>query len=68
MSKPQIIRSVRREIRKLNRIIDYKIIQGLPYRIESRRHKLLVLQLNRLLPPQRSLFGRTLSFATLFML
>jgi hypothetical protein len=67
MSKYEIIRSLKQEIRKVNRIIDHKIIQGLPYHHESRRHKFLISQLNRLTPRGHSWFGRSLHFAGLFM-
>lgn len=65
MSKHQIVRELRREISKLNRVIDLAIIRGVPYRDEARRHKFLVAQLNRL-HPRRSLFS-SLSFAHMFM-
>ncbi|MDD5165409.1 MAG: hypothetical protein PHG25_02630 [Candidatus Pacebacteria bacterium] len=65
MSKHQIVRELRREIVKLNRIIDLAIIRGVSYREEARRHKFLVAQLNRL-QPRRSIFS-SLSFAHMFM-
>ena len=68
MSKHEIIKSLKQEVRKVNRIIDHRIIQGLPYYTESRRHKFLMAQLNRLSPKRESWFGRSLSFANLFML
>ena len=67
MSKHQIIKSLKHEIRKVNRIIDHKIIQGLPYYNESRRHKFLMSQLDRLAPKRQSWFGRSLSFVSMFM-
>lgn len=36
--------TVKKEIKKLNRIIDLKIIKGLPYKAEARRHKFLASQ------------------------
>jgi len=42
MSKIQIVHNIRKEIKKLNKEIDLKIIKGLPYRAEARRHKFLV--------------------------
>jgi hypothetical protein len=65
MSKHQIVRELRREISKLNRIIDLAIIRGVSYRDEARRHKFLTAQLARL-QPKRSLFS-SLSFAHMFM-
>ena len=68
MSKHEIVKSLKQEIRKVNRIIDGRIIQGLPYYAESRRHKFLMSQLNRLSPKRESWFGRSLSFVSMFML
>jgi len=66
MSKHQIVKELRREISKLNRIIDMAIIRGVSYRDEARRHKFLVAQLARLQPHRRSIFS-TLNFAHMFM-
>ncbi len=44
MSKIKLVHSLRREIKKLNSEIDLKIIKGLPYKAEARRHKFLVSQ------------------------
>jgi hypothetical protein len=67
MSKHQIVRELRREIRKVNEKIDLRIIQGMSYREESRRHKFLVSQLARLQPRHAPLFGG-FALAQLFML
>jgi len=67
MSKHEIIKSLRQEIKKMNRVIDMKIIQGLPYYNESRRHKFLTLQLRRLSPSGGNWFGRSMSFVSMFM-
>jgi hypothetical protein len=66
MSKNQAAKTIRAEIEKLNQEIDLKIIKGLSYRKESFRHKFLMAQLARL-SPQRSWFGRSLQFASMFM-
>jgi hypothetical protein len=66
MSKHQIVRELRREISKLNRIIDLAIIRGIPYREEARRHKFLVAQLSRLQPRRHSIFS-TFNFAHMFL-
>ena len=50
MSKYQIAKSLRKEIKKINRVIDMKIIAGMPYYNESRRHKFLTSQLKHLGP------------------
>lgn len=44
MSKIQLVHNLRKEIKKLNKEIDLRIIKGLPYRAEARRHKFLVSQ------------------------
>ena len=44
MSKIKLVHNLRREIKKLNSEIDLKIIKGLPYKAEARRHKFLVSQ------------------------
>lgn len=67
MSKYEIARSLKKEIRKINRVIDMKIIQGLSYHLESRRHKFLTSQLRHLVPAQPSWLGRSMSFVGLFM-
>lgn len=43
-----MIKTIQQEIDALNWKIDVKIIKGLPYRTESRRHKFLVSQLKAL--------------------
>ena len=83
MSKYELIRSLRSEIKKLNRVIDHKIILGLPYGDDSRRHKFLTLQLKRLTPPAIGFgfarswriarfwrigwFSRSMGFVSMFM-
>lgn len=58
MSKYELIKSLRQEIRKINRIIDQRIIMGMPYVSESRRHRFLVSQLNRIAPKRPTLFQK----------
>ena len=65
MSKHQIAKSLKKEISKINRVIDMKIIQGLPYYQESRRHKFLTSQLKHLIP--NNTWFNTMSFSSLFM-
>jgi len=66
MSKHQAIRAIREEIEKLNQEIDLRIIRGVSYARESRRHKALVAQLARL-SPQRSWFSRSFSLKSAFV-
>jgi len=63
MSKQQAIKEIRREIDRVNQEIDLKIIKGVPYAREARRHKFLMSQLSRL-SPSRSWFNRTFNFAS----
>ena len=56
MSKHQTIKTIRSEISRLNQEIDLRIIRGVSYTREARRHKFLMMQLKRL-SPHRTLFG-----------
>ncbi len=67
MSKYQTFKTIKTELDKLNHRIDLKIIQGVPYYNEARRHKLLRSQLNQLSLRRSSLFKGGLRFASLFM-
>src|SRR3990167_6396419 len=48
MSKTQLHKSIVHEIGRVNDRIDIKILRGLPYVREARRHRMLRLQLRRL--------------------
>ena len=48
MSKYQIAKEVQKELEVLNRRIDQKILRGVSYITEARRHKMLLAQLTRL--------------------
>ena len=48
MSKYRLSKILQSEINKLNEVIDVKIIRGLPYRNEARRHKFLMKQFEEL--------------------
>ena len=45
MTKHKTITTINKEINKINEEIDMKIIQGLAYRAEARRHKTLIQKL-----------------------
>ena len=47
MSKYQIAKAVQKELEVLNRRIDHKILRGLSYTPEARRHKMLLSHLAR---------------------
>jgi hypothetical protein len=54
MSKYNLERMLRRELGALNDIIDAKIIRGLSYAREARRHKFLQSSLHRLRQSDKS--------------
>ena len=62
MSRFASIRLLKGEIKKVNRLIDYKIIHGLTYGREARYHKSLVHRLDSL--QQRGVLFR--SFVAMF--
>lgn len=69
MSKIKLAQKIRKEIKKLNREIDLKIIKGLPYKAEARRHKFLVSQFYGFYDTQKSSwFKRTVYSMASFML
>ncbi len=69
MSKIQLVHNLRKEIKKLNKDIDLKIIRGLPYRAEARRHKFLVSQFYGFYETtKKSWFQRTMHIFASFML
>jgi hypothetical protein len=47
MTKHKTIITINKEINKINEEIDMKILQGLAYRVEARRHKMLLDKLRR---------------------
>lgn len=66
MSRHQTIKAIQIELSRLNRDIDLKIIKGLSYIRESKRHKFLKSQLSQL-KPRTSWFVRPLSYLSAFM-
>jgi hypothetical protein len=69
MSKITLAHNLRKEIKKLNREIDMKIIKGLPYKAEARRHKFLVSQFYGFYESsKRSWFQRTFNVFASFVL
>jgi len=55
-----LIYSLTKEIKKINNVIDQKIVKGSSYDREARRHKDLVKQIKRL--ESEAAFARTLAF------
>lgn len=61
MSKNEYIKSLEKELKKVNKLIDLKILEGKNYFIESRRHKFLLRQI-REHRGQVGIFSRLFSF------
>lgn len=49
MSKQKLITTIHTELEKINEQIDLKIIQGLEYKREAKRHKFLVSHLTQVI-------------------
>jgi len=64
MSKFKIISLLSSELAKLNQEIDLKIIKGLSYEKEARRHRTLLSQLKRL--QRESFWSKSLQYLSLF--
>jgi hypothetical protein len=61
MRKYELKKTVQRQLRELNWRIDMKILSGLSYREEARRHKILLRQLEHLRKSERGIFGKIFS-------
>ncbi len=46
MSQSQYVRMLEKEIQKINKVIDRKIMQGKDYRREARDHRLMLRRMN----------------------
>ena len=46
MSQTQYLKMLEKEIQKINKVIDVKIMRGQDYRREARDHKLMVRRMN----------------------
>ena len=65
MSKSETIHNMKIEIKRLNRLIDEKIVQGQPYQLESRKHKLLRAQLSVI--KRKSFVARSMRLVNMFL-
>lgn len=65
MSTYKKLITLRKEIERLNDIIDAKIVRGRSYREESRRHKFLTSQKRAL--SQASFFSKTFNLVSTFL-
>lgn len=63
MSKQNFEKSLKKELRVLNEIIDMKILRGLPYGAEARRHKFVSNNLASMKRTKSSWMIRTFSLA-----
>lgn len=61
MSKSQVRHSIIQELSRLNNEIDRRIVRGLPYGFQARRHRVLLAQLRRIEQASRPL-GKLFSF------
>ena len=69
MTKIKIVYNLKKEIKKLNHDIDLKIIKGLPYKAEARRHRFLVSQFYGFYESsKKSWFQRTVGVFASFVL
>lgn len=64
MTQHQYQHRLESELDSLNSLIDEKIIRGLSYRSEAKRHKMLIKQARQM--RRRPLFSRVLSYVSLF--
>ena len=69
MSKHVLLKELKMELKKINADIDMKIIRGLSYRKEARRHKFIMAQISSLRDFETSIdwFGRMGKLVTTFM-
>lgn len=59
MSKHQYLKLIERELQKVNKRIDMKIVQGLDYRREALEHKQLLHKIRQ--HNRRNFFGKILN-------
>ena len=66
MSKHQALRTIRSEVERLNQEIDLRIIKGISYARQAKRHKMLMNQLAQLSSSGHSWFSRSMNFVSSF--
>ena len=57
MSQTQYLKMLEREIQKINKVIDYKIIHGEEYTREARDHKLMLRKVRYHSKAKKNLLG-----------
>ena len=68
MSSHTFKKTIESELRKLNEDIDVKIVKGLSYIKESRRHKFLLKQLNSFSRHNNSWLQKSFNLVSTFVL
>ncbi|MFZ2522707.1 MAG: hypothetical protein WAX44_04270 [Minisyncoccia bacterium] len=63
MNKRKIEKALRIELLDINRQIDEKIIKGISYASESRRHKFIISTLSRMRSREESWLSRSFGFS-----
>ncbi len=63
MSKQNFEKSLKKELRVINEIIDMKIIRGLSYANEAKRHKFILSSLANIKRANSNWMVRTFNFA-----
>jgi hypothetical protein len=63
MSKQNFEKSLKKELRVLNEIIDMKILRGMSYGAEARRHKFVLASLANIKRSKSNWMVRTFNFA-----
>lgn len=62
MTRENFNKNAQREIESLNELIDMKIIKGLSYKKEAKRHKFLLSKIGNSAKAQAFLFGKQPGF------
>jgi hypothetical protein len=64
MTREHFTKRAEEEIANLNEVIDMKIIKGISYKSEAKRHKFLLSKIGNTTPIQTFLFGKSAGFMT----
>ncbi len=64
MTREHFTKRAEEEIANLNEVIDMKIIKGISYKSEARRHKFLLSKIGNTTSVQTLLFGKSAGFMT----
>jgi hypothetical protein len=64
MTRENFTKKAQEEIENLNQVIDMKIIKGVSYRNEAKRHRFLMSKIGNTTRIQTFLFGKSAGFMT----